>query len=531
MKNVLLVIPAIKKNAVIPGQLIKKLNNVTLIQRAINTALESTKRENIYIVTDSEEISLICERNNIAYFHNNLLSLNSNTILEDLQKILNKFIGIYKHMILYRANTPLVRSSDIDDAYTQFLLDPAKTIISVKQQDYKSIYSYDDKCLYLQDSERKLYKEVKAFKIISFNSFVMNDRCSIPYVLPHDKSIEIESYQDWWVCEKILQQKTIVFNVIGSLEIGMGHIYRALSLAHEITDHKVVFVCDEKYSVTVNKIVSTDYHVITSKNVTQTILNLKPDLLINDVLNTSLDYITKIKNIQIPIVNFEDLGDGGQIADLVFNELYDNVQPKGDHYFWGYQYMALRDEFYDATPHDFEDIITSALITFGGTDQNNLTLIALEAIIETCKEKNIKIYIVCGGGYLYKNELESYIDTQRYKNIEVTYASGVISKIMEKSQIAISSNGRTIYELADMNIPTIVVSHHEREETHTFASLEKGFINLGVSNQTNTKQKITSSFNKLTNDTDYRKLLFLNIKPYSFRENKHKIMKKIMELI
>ncbi len=102
---------------------------------------------------------------------------------------------------------------------------------------------------------------------------------------------------------------------------------------------------------------------------------------------------------------------------------------------------------------------------------------------------------------------------------------------MEKSQIAISSNGRTIYELADMNIPTIVVSHHEREETHTFASLEKGFINLGVSNQTNTKQKITSSFNKLTNDTDYRKLLFLNIKPYSFRENKHKIMKKIMELI
>ena len=103
MTNSLLVIPAIKKNAVIPDQLIKKLNGITLIQRAINTALELTRREDIYIITDSEEISLICERNNIAYFHDALLTLNSDTILVDIQKILSKLIGIYKHMILYRA--------------------------------------------------------------------------------------------------------------------------------------------------------------------------------------------------------------------------------------------------------------------------------------------------------------------------------------------------------------------------------------------------------------------------------------------
>ena len=40
MDNLLVVIPAIKKSAVIPDQLIKKLDGITLIQRAINTALE-----------------------------------------------------------------------------------------------------------------------------------------------------------------------------------------------------------------------------------------------------------------------------------------------------------------------------------------------------------------------------------------------------------------------------------------------------------------------------------------------------------
>ncbi len=59
MDNLLLVIPAIKKNAVIPDQLVRKLNGVTLFQRAINTALDITNK--ILVVTDSEEISLICD--------------------------------------------------------------------------------------------------------------------------------------------------------------------------------------------------------------------------------------------------------------------------------------------------------------------------------------------------------------------------------------------------------------------------------------------------------------------------------------
>ena len=47
-----------------------------------------------------------------------------------------------------------------------------------------------------------------------------------------------------------------------------------------------------------------------------------------------------------------------------------------------------------------------------------------------------------------------------------------------------------------MNIPAIVVSHHDREATHTFASLEHGFINLGVVNE-QTTAKISEKFEKL----------------------------------
>jgi len=520
MKNAFVVIPAIKKNAVIPDQLIKKLNGITLIQRAINTAKEVTN--NILIVTDSQEISLIAKRNKVEFYFDNKLTLNSFNILEKIKEIIK---NRQNNIILYRANTPLVNSDILKEAYQEFLLDTKSIITSVKILD-KQIFEYSNKSLVT--IENNYFKELKSFYIFDNSS---NNVIYKPFIIDEEYSIEIENYQDWWICEKILQRKRIVFNVIGSLEIGMGHIYHSLALAHEITDHEVLFVCDEKYEIAVDKIASMDYKVISAKDVTKAILSLKPNLVINDVLDTNFEYVKTLKDNSIKVVNFEDLGKGSREADLVINELYDKPQIKGDNFLWGYKYLALRDEFEDAIPHTFQDNITSVLITFGGTDQNNLTLVTLESIIDIAEHNKIKIYIVFGNGYLFKDELNKYLKQHPYKNIELNSDIVVISQIMEKTQISFSSNGRTVYELADMNIPSIIISHHERENSHTFASLEKGFINLGIYEEDKTSNLIKNKFEKLVFDNEYRKLLFLNISKYSFRKNKKKVVKKILELI
>jgi len=521
MNNALLVIPAIKKNAVIPDQLIKKLNGITLIQRAINIAKKLTN--NILIVTDSQEISLIAKRNNIEFYFDNKLAIDSSTIIEIVKEIVKD--KKQKYILLYRANAPLVNSTILKEAYQEFLLDTKYILSSVKTLG-KQIFEYKNDNLV--NIENNYFIELKAFYIFEKKSENIKYKS---FVIDEEHSIEIENYQDWWICEKILQRKKIIFNVIGSIKIGMGHIYHSLSLAHEITDHEIIFVCDEQYEIAVERIAMMDYKVIATSNVQKTIIDLNPDMVINDILNTNLEYIKSLKQNNIKVVNFEDLGSGVQKADLVINELYDVPQLKGNNFLWGYEYLALRDEFEDAKPHIFEDNVISVLITFGGTDQNNLTLVTLKSIIKLAQEQNIKIYIVCGGGYNFKEELELYLNHHNYKNIELTYSVGVISQIMEQTQIAFSSNGRTVYELADMNIPAVIISHHEREDGHTFASLEKGFITLGVYDKDKTSSLINNKFEKLVLDNDYRKLLFLNISKYSFRENKKKVVKKILELI
>ncbi len=527
MKDFCIVIPAIKKNAVIPDQLIKKLNGITLIQRAINTALEINDTSDILIATDSEEISLIAERNNIEFYYNETLKFNSANILMKLSPILKQKANTYKNMILYRSNAPLIKSEKILKGYEKFLVNDSYVLTTVENKN-KEIYENNNGTFTLKT--KNFYKEIKAFQILSFEILLRGDYKFYPFVLNEEESIEIEKHQDWWICEKLLQRKRIVFNVIGSNEIGMGHIYHSLALAHEITDHEIIFVCDKQYEIAVDKIAAMDYKVIATNDVQKEIISLKPDLLINDILNTEVEFIKKIKQKGIRVVNFEDLGEGSKYTDLTINELYDIPQLEGNNNLWGYKYLFLRDEFNESKPHGFIDKVNGVLITFGGTDQNNLTLITLKNILRTCQKFDIKIYLLCGGGYRYKSDLEKFVSKYNNVDIEIFYTTNTVTKIMEKTQIAISSNGRTIYELADMNIPSIIISHHKREATHTFATLEHGFINLGVFCES-TEQLIKKNFEKIVTDENYRKLLYLNIKKFSFRDNKQKIVKKIMELL
>ncbi len=51
---------------------------------------------------------------------------------------------------------------------------------------------------------------------------------------------------------------------------------------------------------------------------------------------------------------------------------------------------------------------------------------------------------------------------------------------MQQADIAFTSQGRTVYELASLGIPSIVLAQNERELLHTFAQMPNGFMNLGL---------------------------------------------------
>jgi len=61
-----------------------------------------------------------------------------------------------------------------------------------------------------------------------------------------------------------------------------------------------------------------------------------------------------------------------------------------------------------------------------------------------------------------------------------------VTEYMKRADLAVSSQGRTVYELACMGVPSIILAQNEREMTHTFATMKNGFINLGYGKNVST---------------------------------------------
>ena len=258
-------------------------------------------------------------------------------------------------------------------------------------------------------------------------------------------------------------------------------------------------------------------------NIIDDIKNVNPDIVINDILDTSIEYMNKLRKLDVKIINFEDLGEGAELADVVINALYPEKEILPNYYF-GYKYFCPKDEFYFSDKKVVSEQVNNILITFGGVDENNLSLKILESIYDFCKANHINIDIVVGLGYTKINSLKKYEYANIYQNVKN------ISDFMLKADIIFTSAGRTVYEIACLGVPAIILAQNEIEMTHFFVSQENGFINLGLGAKIN-KKKILDMFAHLVkNDKErqYMNKLMLSKDVKAGKENVIKIIRDVI---
>lgn len=494
MKERCIVIPAIKKNAVIPDQLVKRLAGVTLMERAINTARACAPGEDIIVLTDSQEISLICERAGVRHAWNRDLRFKSLDIVAEMRGLLEGLAREYEHCLILRASCPLLTWVDMEDAWRRYREAGADSLVTVRSVRQRIWREHGDSMESLiegaggEDGEKSYLVESRALIILRLALLRGAGEAVVPAqpgrVIPYfldERAIEIQNYQDWWICERLLERRHVVFVVAGYPAIGMGHIFRALMLAHEITSHKITFVCTRESELAVESVARKDYRVVRQgdEDLADTVLSLRPDLVVNDILDTRAAYMERLAAGGVRCVNFEDEGPGAALADLVINALYESSEST-DRVRCGPDYFCLRDEFLNARRNPLRPEVRTVLLTFGGTDHDDATRRVLDIIEPICRAYGISIRVVAGPGYAHKEKMEAHVRQLENPLLEFTWATNVMSRMMEGADLAICSAGRTVYELAHMRVPAMVLAHHEREARHTFARPRNGFAFTGV---------------------------------------------------
>lgn len=491
--RILALIPARGGSKGIPKKNLRLMNGKPLIAYAIENAKKSKYIKDVFVTTDSKEIEEVSKVYGAAVIkRDNELSSDLVTLdpviyhaMLEAEKETGKF---YDAVITLQPTSPLLNVDTLDSAIEYFISGNFETVISVVNKPHLAWGVKDSELVPLY-SERKnrqelppQYLETGAFVISKRKVVVPESRIGSKtsvYEISEVESIDIDDRNDWLLAENLLKRKKIIFRVEGYLKLGLGHIYNCLTLAFSMMEHDVLLVISKNSGEGIEKIKASNllYRIIESDAEIDALINeFKPDIWVNDCLDTDEKYMRHLKSMIPRVISIEDLGSGIKEADAVINALYDDVQQTN--VYSGWEYVCLRDEFQIESPNIFNQEVRKVLIMFGGTDPANLNKTLYEIILKIIdKYKNIKFEFITGLGY--KNK-ENGVVTREEKNIFVYPDVPRVTKYMRKADLAITSQGRTIFELAAMRIPSIVLSQNEREQTHFFAQMENGFLNLGV---------------------------------------------------
>lgn len=539
--NILIIIPARGGSKGIPRKNLRTLAGKPLIYYAIQTSLKSKHKPDVYVSSDDAEILAISQKIGAKIIKRDPLISKDMTTLdpviydayEQVAKLENKQ---YNLIVTLQPTSPLLKTLSLDKAIDKLLYNiELDTVISATDDTHLTWKREDDKFLpnYKKRVNRQyltpVFKETGGFLITRSSIISKKNRIGQSvelYLLDGGENIDIDTYEDWNLCEYYLQRKKILFVVSGYQEIGLGHVYNTLLIANDILKHNIEFLVDSKSRLAFDKIASKNYtvYIQENKNIVDDIKLLDPDVVINDRLDTEASYIRELKSLGMKVINFEDLGTGAKEADLVINAIYPEKEILPNHYF-GHDYFILRDEFMLSTPRIIAKEVKNVLLTFGGVDPNNYTRKVLQSIYDYCIENSISISIVTGFGYQYYESLETFEEIAIYKN------ATDISEYMKKANIIFTSAGRTTYEIASLNVPAIVLAQNERELSHFFASEEYGFTNLGLGYNVK-NEEILEVFTNLVNNYESRKMisaLMAKVDLHSGRDRTLKLIKNVVE--
>ena len=539
--NVLVVIPARGGSKGIPRKNLRTLAGKPLLYYSIQTALNSKFKPDVFVSSDDEEILMVARKCGAQTHQRDIALAEDKTTLDpviyDASKAISAKLGkSYDFIVTMQPTSPLLKTASLDAAFEQFIAHPeCESMISAKKEAHLSWKTENGKYVpnYKERVNRQyldpFFPETGSF-VICRKDFLKEHKKRIGtkvdlYVLPNQEAIDIDTYEDWNLCEYLLKRKTILFVSSGYNEIGLGHIYRSLVLANSILNHRLIFLVDKQSQLGFDKIKEHNYdvHMQKSANILEDIKALNPDIVINDILDTDVLYMNTLKNWGIKLINFEDLGPGVKHADLVINALYPETEVQPNHYF-GHLYFCPRDEFLISEFKTVTKDVRRVLITMGGVDPSDLTIKVLKAIYATCVERKIDIDIVLGLGYQKAEALKDFPQAQIHRDIKT------MSDFMLAADIIFTSAGRTVYEAATIGTPTIVLAQNDRELTHFFASPQYGFNNLGLGKDLSDAQ-ILKAFIHLVDDFDFRYRSHELMLSGNIREGKIRVLNLIQSLI
>ena len=533
--RILAVIPACEGSVRVPNKNIRVINGKPLIYYVIDNAKRSHYITDVIVTTNSNEIITIANQMGVMSKMRSSDLCGKEVLIDaviyDVFQELD--LSSFDYVVTMQSISPTLNVQTLDKAIAECIEKQYDTVISVAN---RPRYSWSiQNGVPVPNQPRTVsrhylppfYEETGAF-LITKACFVRPDSRLGPriklYELSGSEAIDIDTWGDLKQVESIFCHRSVAFYVNGNNKL--GHIYRVRELADEFFFKPDIYY--DKNQTDPSAFGGTTHNLIAVDGVDgllQALSCRQYDRIINDILSTSRSYMERLRQAlpNTKIINFEDEGDGAPLADLVFNALYEtaaspNVRA-GDPFFIASKLFLIYDPIV-IRPH-----VKDIFVGFGGADPQNYTDRLLQIITASAAYDRYQFHIVIGRA---KRNAQALLAYGQRENIEVLYDIDNMPEVMSKCDMAMTSRGRTGYELALLGIPTIAIAQNERESLHTFISQKNGFSYLGINP---TDQVIESELQKyLKSSQRFRSQLQDQLLSHNLRNGRRHVMDLIDSL-
>jgi len=302
--------------------------------------------------------------------------------------------------------------------------------------------------------------------------------------------------------------------------IGFGHLTRCLSLYQSLKEKKLSphFILNADNSVK-NLLKINNYQIFNWLTKQERLFNTveNADVIIVDSYLADLQFYYKISTIaKIPLYIDDnrriDYPKGTVINGSMGARGLDYPQKKEVNCLLGRKFILLRKEFWKASKKDVKKNMETAMISFGGIDLRNMTPKALKLLRDESPQLTKKVVI--GKGFKNTNRIKRVKDN---KTELIYYPDAVrMKQIMLESDIAISSGGQTVNELARIGVPTITVATTENQQGNIKGLEKSGFLKY-------------AGLWKDDSLLDNIRLCLKNYRDFKTREKSYKIGRKLID--
>lgn len=272
----------------------------------------------------------------------------------------------------------------------------------------------------------------------------------------------------------------ILFRADASVRLGSGHVMRCLALAQELTalGGECHFVCSQTDGNLNDVISQLGYPLYTltgaadeQQDAAQTLRQLTQSyqLLIIDHYALAQQYCSALRQRCKYIMVIDDLANRLHDCDMLLDQ---NLLPQAEQRYaelvpvhceklLGPRFALLRQEFYQPVKHRLPNHI---LIGFGGSDEQNLTTMAIKAL-QQLKPGLFTADIVIGANNPWRADITQQLAC--LPNVQLHVQCNYMATLMYRARLMLGAGGASHWERCICSLPGLVVTVAENQQATT----------------------------------------------------------------